>query len=184
MKKYKLKSDIPGHKAGEVFELTYDGAMLDPDGVTAYTASDIQDHPDIMDWFEEVKGSWMPEFGEGYWFVGDDGSMHSRACHGDEYDLGRRTHGNVFHTQEEAEKHRKWLEAVAVLRADTANQPTDWKNADFDKWQVYYNHPKERLVACAYYEGKHAPFVFNNVDDAQRSIAEHEAEWRTFLGVE
>lgn len=183
MRKFRLKLDIPGHTAGEIFTITEAGGLLDAGEYLVFTGEEISRHPDIMDWFEEAENRWRPELGEDYWFVDSYGDVGERVWKSERYDFGRNTMGDVFRTKEEAEAHCKWLMAVAVLRADTADQHPDWAPEETN-WFVAYNHSCKELIVLSCGDIQRLTFAFDNRDDAERSIAEHKAEWLTFLGVE
>ncbi len=60
IKRYRLKYNLPTFKAGDEFELTPRGALVQVingrTGVCAYAASTIERFPNILtDWFEEIK---------------------------------------------------------------------------------------------------------------------------------
>lgn len=184
MKKYRLKADIPGHKAGEIFERGDSGVMYDAEGSVAYTASEVRSHPDIMDWFEEVSERWEPEPGETYYAIDGAGNV-CKMVNAIQYATNDAlTIGNCFRTEEEAEQRRKWLKAEAVLRADTADQRPSWGDPTHLMYQVFYDYEDEKLGIAGISYCRKCPFAFDNRDDAERSIAEHKAEWLTFLGVE
>lgn len=182
MKKYKLKHDIPGYKAGTMLEMRSSG-LYELGGLIAYDAGQLRAHPDIMDWFEEVGERWEPEDGSYYWFANTDGTTSHANWINCASDRSHLALGNCFRTKEEAEAHLKWLKAVAVLRADIANQRPDWLGWK-DVFMVRYSHKTKELFAAVIESVQSAPFVFDNMDDAKRSIAEHMSEWLTFLGVE
>lgn len=184
MKKYRLKADIPGHKAGEIFERGDSGMMYDAEGSVTYTASELHRRPGIMDWFKEVGNGWVPRDGEDYWGIDDTGKVYRFTNYHQDITDNHLAIDNCYRTEGEAEKRLEWLRAVAVLSADTANQHPSWGDDEWNKYQVYYNYQKGKLLVDCWYDGVNSPFSFDNESDARRSITEHKAEWLTFLGIE
>lgn len=182
MKKYRLKKDIPGHKAGEIFEMGICGDLLDEQGHCAYLKETIERHPGIMDWFEGTR--WKPDSGEHYYAVDEEGGVKKMVNNVQYRTDASLAIGNCFRTEEEAKKHREWLKAVTVLQEDTANQQVNWGKPTCLVWQVHYDYHARMLDVNGVSFCRECPFVFGDKADANRSIDEHKKEWLTFLGVD
>lgn len=182
MRRFRLKSNIPGYKAGEIFEMR-DGSLIGPEGFIVYVSTEIQYHPEIMDWFEEIKDRWGPGEMENYWGIDGCGEVYCFTNHYQGITDNHFAIGNCFRTKEEAEAHLKWLKAVAVLRVDTADQHV-LKEASYAGVTVCYSNSTKTLVARILDSSQYSPFMFGSISAANRSINEHRDEWLTFLEVE
>lgn len=125
MKHYTLKKDLPTFKAGEEFYLNENGNLVsvEKEPLVAYSRQTLEEFPDILtDWFEEI--------GAGF-YLADSGEIIKYDSEEDPYCLNyRKSIGNDFETEEEAEK------AVERLRA--------WKRLKdkgfrFDGYDVVHN---------------------------------------------
>ena len=189
MKRYKLKRDIPAFKAGEVFYLSDAGNLFrESDNVPVYGWTIIDKNPNILtDWFEEIKEStrWKPEKFQKYYYVGGDSFVYDDTwANGSAVDNGRFEIGNCFKTEEEAERVKEYLKALAVVRGDATKKFTE----DESNYYVYYSFESNSLcLGCSWSCIKNGIFglpYFATADDVRRSIEIHRHEWLTIFGIE
>lgn len=187
MKRYKLKRDLPTFKAGEIFYISDSGNLLrESDNIAAYSWTTLDKFPNILtDWFEEINGStrWKPEERQDYYCVTSDGSVvkddWSNWC----LDDGRFEIGNCFQTEEEAERVKEYLKALAVVRGDSTSKFTRDRNNFYVYYDIISNH---LAVEPSFYDLENGIFglpYFATTKDAQRSIDLHKSEWLTIFGV-
>ena len=188
MKRYKLKRDLPTFKAGEIFYISETGNLLrESDNVPAYSWSTIDKFPNILtDWFEEVNEStrWKPEADQKYYFSDNDGSVGYNRWDGDHIDRNRFEIGNCFQTEEEAERVKEYLKALAVVRGDATTRFVK----SGDNWYIYYdtdsNSLESSISRTMLDNGIFGLPYFATREDAQRSIERHKKEWLTIFGIE
>lgn len=187
MKRYKLKRDLPTFKAGEIFRLSDAGNLFrESDNVPAYGWTILNKFPNILtDWFEEINEStrWKPKERQDYYCVTSDGSVvkddWSNWC----LDDGRFEIGNCFQTEEEAERIKEYLKALAVVRGGATSKFTKGR----DNWYVYYdtdsNSLESSISRSMLDNGIFGLPYFATTEDAKRSIEQHKKEWLTIFGV-
>ena len=189
MKRYKLKRDIPAFKAGEIFYLSDAGNLFrEIDNVPAYSWSTIDKFPNILtDWFEEIEEPtrWKPEKFQKYYYVGNYGSVYNdNWANGSPIDNGRFNIGNCFQTEEEAERVKEYLKALAAVRGDATKEFV----RDGNNWYVYYDTDSNSLessISCSMLDnGISGLPYFVTREDAKRSIKLQKNEWLTIFGVE
>lgn len=188
MKRYKLKKDTPAFKAGTECYIEEAGNMVPCRGIsyTIVHKDQLEKNPDILtDWFEEVKEPtrWKPEVDQEYYSLGRDGSVMNDDWVGISVDCDRFEIGNCFQTEEEAERVKEYLKALAVVRGDAISKFTGGKS----NYYVVYNTSYNCLdVSDNCYLIKNGIFglpYFATREDAQRSIDLHKNEWQTIFGV-
>lgn len=188
MKRYKLKKDTPAFKAGTECYIEEAGNMVPCRGIsyTIVHKDQLEKNPNILtDWFEEIKEStrWKPEARQDYYCVTSDGSVvkddWSNWC----LDDGRFEIGNCFQTEEEAERVKEYLKALAVVRGDATSEFVKYN----DNWFIGYDPEHKSIDAfCNAYTARNGIFglpYFATREDAQRSIELHKSEWQTIFGV-
>lgn len=188
MKRYKLKRDLPTFKEGEIFYLSDAGNLIrESDNVPAYSWSTIDKFPNILtDWFEEIKEQtrWRPEKFQNYYHVGGDGFVYSDTwANGSAVDNGRFEIGNCLQTEEEAERVREYLKALAVVRGDGTSKFARDRNNFYVYYDIISNH---LAVGVSFYDLENGIFglpYFATTKDAKRSIEQHKNEWLTIFGV-
>lgn len=189
MKKYKLVKDLPAFKAGTECYIEEAGHMVPCRGIsyTIVHKDQLEKNPNILtEWFEEINEStrWKPEARQDYYCVTSDGSVvkddWSNWC----LDDGRFEIGNCFQTEEEAERVKEYLKALAVVRGDATSKFVK----DKGNWFVGYDTILKSLKpSFNVYEVRNGVFglpYFATKDDAQRSIEQHKNEWLTIFGFE
>lgn len=92
--------------------------------------------------------------------------------------------GNCFRTRDEAEQLLEWLKARKTLLDDAKGFEPDWFNNEQYKYYLSYDTEEHRFeidfcryVVCGY------DIYFETEEEAKKSLKEHEAEWRIFMGL-
>lgn len=180
MKRYKLLKDLPFAKAGEIFDDQYEDGIL-----TFYHQNrtiDIYktDIENFEEWFEEVR-----TFGEYYYVIDvghvgylEDGNYRPNDT------LGRMKIGNIFKTQEEAEKYLEYLKAKEVIKQDTKGFKPDWNNSIEKKYCAYWDLEKDKPVSEFEYVAKESTIYFETRYSIEESFKKHREEWKTYLTYE
>lgn len=193
MKRYKLLKDLPTFNKGDVFYLSVLGHLVrEKDGVIAYSKPTLEEFNILdSDWLEEIPEEykrWRADKGGLYWYVSSYSEARGATCSSMELycstDDYRRSIGNYFKTEAEAEKAAEWLKAFTTLRDDTKGFKPDWEKDDQEKWAVIYDYQDDKLAQCYCYSIQRSIIFFANVNDAVESIKKHKREWKTFYGVE
>lgn len=203
MKKYKLKRDLPTFKAGQEFWLSPRGdlmtktlwgdrsinpTMVFKEDKTVYKATELQKFPNILeDWFEEIpekqKTVWDLKIDDVYYWL--NGCMIERMCWiGDAEDEEDRDYGNVFLTEEEAEKELVRRKAKVILERDIKGFKPDWENNEQLKFGIAYNAIKDRLIIQEERGYCFTHIYFATIEDAEASIKAHRKEWKIWLQCE
>lgn len=194
MKRYKLLKDLPFAKAGTVFTRN---TFKSKDGLSDYdyleTSILLDGNKDetvfgikrnyfvnnFDDWFEEVR-----TFGEYYYVIDvghvgylEDGNYRPNDT------LGRMKIGNIFKTQEEAEKYLEYLKAKAIIKQDAKGFKPNWKNCE-NKYYGYWNSGKDSLGYLVSYITKYSDICFKTEEDIKESFKKHPEEWKTYLTYE
>ena len=188
---YKLKSDLPTFKAGDVFKINWSGHLEYVKGaqeikegheLIAYTKMTLDKFPTILtDWFEEMPDfdtykKWRAEIGEGYWFVGDDGKISFANDYNSSADLYRWSTGNYFESKTETEEYREYLYAFDTLLTD-AKGGGYVIGGDYN-WNVYYNNRLKNYDSIDGIDGPQIGGVwFQDLNTLERSIKQHRREW-------
>lgn len=188
MKRYKLKKDLPTFNEGEIFYLSDAGNLFrESDNVPAYSWSTIDKFPNILtDWFEEIKEPtrWKPETDQKYYSLDSNGFVHNNIWADDSIDSSRFKIGNCFQTEEEAEKVKEYLKALAVVRGDATSEFVKGKC----NWYVFYDFVAGYLNSDYNFSViKNGIFClpyFASEEEARRSIELHKNEWLTIFGIE
>ena len=188
MKRYKLKKDLPAFKAGTECYIEEAGHMVPCRGIsyTIVHKDQLEKNPNILtDWFEEIKEQtrWKPEVDQEYYSLGRDGSVMNDDWVGISVDHDRFEIGNCFQTEDEAERVKEYLKALAVVRGDATGKFIRGTS----NWYVYYDVTSNHLaVGVSFYDLENGIFglpYFATTKDAQRSIEQHKNEWLTIFGV-
>lgn len=158
------------HKVGEVEEWaklgTYSRALIENGFV------------EVVDDTEE------PLRGEYYYFVSGSGTVSEYIWDGDDVDRNHKEFGNLYRTEEEAQRALAWLKAVKVLRRDS--QKSMAHASPTVRFYVWLNFSELTISALLTRTGRRScqnPFPFANEDDTKASIEAHAEEWKTFFGV-
>lgn len=190
MKRYKLLKDTPAFKAGTECYIEEAGNMVPCRGIsyTIVHKDQLENNPNILtDWFEEIKETtrWKPDEDQKYYYVSSSSLvLHDVWSNSSTIDNGRFEIGNIFQTEEEAERAAENLKALAVVRGDATSKFTE----DESNYYVYYSFEINSLrLGCSWNCIKNGTFglpYFETAEDAQRSIKLHRKEWLTIFGIE
>ena len=190
MKRYKLLKDLPFAKAGTVFTRN---AFKSKDGLSDYdyleTSILLDGNQDetvfgikrnyfvnnFDDWFEEVR-----TFGEYYYVIDvghvgylEDGNYRPNDT------LGRMKIGNIFKTQEEAEKYLEYLKAKEVIKQDTEGFEPDWSNDGQWKYTGAWDFSHNKFRIRSELTLKYNSIYFGYEEDIEESFKKHPDEWKT-----
>lgn len=189
MKRYKLKKDTPAFKAGTECYIEEAGHMVPCRGIsyTIVHKDQLEKNPNILtDWFEEIEEStrWKPETRQDYYCVTSDGSVvkddWSNWC----LDDGRFEIGNCFQTEEEAERVKEYLKALAIVRGDATTEFIKGRNNFYVVYDAAYNYLVVKDKSYYIENGIFGLPYFATKEDAERSIEQHRHEWLTIFGIE
>ena len=189
MKRYKLKKDTPAFKAGTECYIEEAGHMVPCRGIsyTIVHKDQLEKNPNILtDWFEEINESnrWKPEYRQDYYCVTSDGSVVKDDWSNWDLDDGRFEIGNCFQTEEEAERVKEYLRALAVVRGDATTKFTKGRNNFYVVYDAAYNCLVVKDKSYYIENGIFGLPYFATEEDAQRSIEQHRNEWLTIFGIE
>ena len=204
MRKFKLLKDLPGVPAGTVLikndgnnSLHLDNAAetvlpISLVGKVVYLSAMGIFTSDSSEWLEEIEldyKRWRAGFEKPYFYLNHDAkvlSSHEDYCSVDD---DRHRYGNYFQTEEEAQAHADYLEALAVVRDDAKGFKPDWADDRQSKYYVCYLHEREGLCLFDDVIRRHAdngvfglPY-FETQEDAKASIEKHGEEWKTIFGI-
>ena len=148
----------------------------------------IKENPELLEenteLLEEKNGRWKPEDGDRYWLVNTLGTVNNSFWGNDKYDQWRYLQRNVFETEEEAQEHLDYLNALAVIRDDAGDFEPDWDDDEQEKWYGYFSTIFKkfdvRTVNSAVCIGV---IHFPSKKSIQHSQKVHRKEWEIVLGV-
>lgn len=116
-------------------------------------------------------GVWKPKNGKRYFYVGGNGYVWEDPWEDCDDDNGRYAIGNVFYTEEEAERHVQRLKVKQRLRELAGEFKPDWKSLDERNWCVIYDHTNNILKsACVNTQQGASEIYFPTQEAAQRAI--------------
>jgi len=125
---------------------------------------------------KEKKGLWKPKDGENYKFIGIAGVVFSEPwAGGDGICKTRLEIGNVFPTEEAAEKHLEKLKAIQRIKVYIAENcedfTPDWSDGQKKKWYIYCRE-KNILTCDATYSRNYGSIIplLVSWEDAQKVI--------------
>ncbi len=190
MKYYKLLKDLPTFEAGDLFYISEYGALVYDDGgygVMAYSQSELERFPNILtEWFEEIQeptnsSNWKPKKGDQVFLLGGNGQIFSSSWVGANSDNKWLEFGNTYRTEEEAEKARDRRLAEVRLRKTSTFKP-DWKNEKYGYSIFYGPRSKKLFVTIRTIDGGEI-VRYATQEEAEKSIKEHEADWKKYFGI-
>nr|DAD69477.1 MAG TPA: protein of unknown function DUF4907 [Myoviridae sp. ctqMr7] len=189
MKKYRLKKNLPYAKAGEIFDDQYEDGIL-----TFYhqnkTIDIYKKNIDNFDeWFEEVKETETFEVPDEYYIpiiyadkigittlkIGNDTVVHQPLY------INSQSVGLAFKTEEEAERHIKYLKAKAIIKQDTNGFKPNWNNENESKYYGYWDSKDNKPYWYVLGVNKVSDIFFKSSEDIKESFAKHPEEWKTYL---
>lgn len=199
IKRYRLKKDLPQCKAGEVLTLSGSGNLgkkgkVKGDFVLVLDHNTITRNPGILNnskWFEEIpekqKTVWDLKEGDKYWGI-ELSNLTGFSVGEYEFNLRARHYrevGDVFLTEEDAEKELARRKAKVILERDTKGFKPNIDNLNQKRYYVSYDPTRKKLWSdYEDFDSVSRLIVFKSLEDAEASIKTHEKEWKTYLGVE
>lgn len=187
---YKLKTDLPTLKAGDLFYLDQNGNLCHKEtGIIEYHYITLEKFPDALEKFwepvEEEYKRWRAKNGEPYFYVDECVKVIPSSEEHDSVDGDCYRYGNYFQTREEAQALADYLKALAVVRDDAKGFVPDWSDNEQEKWHVA--DVDGGLLAIYTVRTVEAGIFglpyFQSKADAEVSITKHTAEWLTIFGV-
>lgn len=92
--------------------------------------------------------------------------------------------GNIFKTQEEAEKRIDYLKAKTILKQDTKGFKPNWQDEDEYKYSAYWNINRSEPDYDTTISERGARIFFRNQKQIEESFKKHPEEWKTYLTYE
>ena len=190
MKYYKLLKDLPTFKAGDLFYISEYGALVYDDGgygVMAYAQSTLEKFPNILtEWFEEIQeptnsSNWKPKKGEKYFYINEYGDVEWEVWNDDDADNRLMAMGLVYRTEEECEEARDRRLAEIRLRRTSDFKP-DWKNEKYG-YSIFYGPCSKKLFVTIRTIDGGEIVRYATQEEAEKSIKEHEADWKKYFGI-
>lgn len=129
---------------------------------------------------------WGPKEGDVYCYIQTNtNNVGVTSWVDDDFDRGVNKVGNIFRTEDEAEKAVEWLKARKVLFDDAKGFKPNWRDPYELKYQVELvhdtpSHPELEAWSMHSVQGTPGPF-FATAEDANASIKAHEKEWKIYL---
>lgn len=187
MTKYRLKKDLPTLKAGAIFS-DKDGEEMSWGSNLHHTAESgmfyrfyTKEIDNFDEWFEPVADEW-PQKGDTYWTVAPDGTSFLDNWGDFAGCRDRRAIGNVFKTEESAQRFVDYLKAVEAVRHDEGfmkmSRKIDYAPCGYGLYQDHSKSIVPSTVDCSAHAGE---FYFDTYAHAQASLDKHRDEWQTIL---
>lgn len=120
---------------------------------------------------------WKPEENETYYYSYSDGHIEKATCDNRNMDKNRYAIGNCFKTKEEAEfalERQKVIMELKRFALEHNEKEIDWSNRCQNKYFLYFNHDKNRIMISYYYIYQYIcePIYFTSEKIAQQAIKE------------
>lgn len=189
-KKYRLLWDLPFAEAGEIFTRGTD-LRNGIDYIEIYKKANPEDYEETCfgfkmnffldnfeEWFEE-----LPDLNE-YFYITDDGKVDFVVEENHNLSQRRMAIGNIFKTQEEAEKRIEYLKAKTVIKEDRKGFKPNWQDEDEYKYSAYWSNRRNKPEYDADYMEKEPTIMFKSQNDIEESFKKHPEEWETYLTYE
>lgn len=126
-----------------------------------------------------------PNVGDLYWCIDDVGAVDQATWLDDNEDFYRLTIGNIYKSKEDGQYAIKWQTALANIERDAPRWSIKWENSSQGKWGVYYDHPGKKLDCTDWSSHQHSILPsYESEEQALKSIANHEADFKILFGVE
>lgn len=95
------------------------------------------------------KGPWKPEKGKAYWHVTSMGfTADSATYHANGADRGRLAFGNIFSSEENAQKASKVMRThnriLQYIIENDSDWEADWNDRSQKKWFIRFNHDENK----------------------------------------
>ena len=118
----------------------------------------------LNDDFQELKakkqnnGRWVPGHGEIYYYIGSGLVVDPTKNYNQEYDKNRILVGNCYKTEEDGEKERDRIIAIAevnqIIREENGDRVIDWNDSGQNKYMLCYNYENEFLETSMLFKQK------------------------------
>lgn len=125
----------------------------------------------------------LPDLNE-YFYITDDGKVDFVVEENHNLSERRMAIGNIFKTQEEAEKRIDYLKAKTILKQDTKGFKPNWQDGDEYKYSAYWSNRRNKPEYDADYMEKEPTIMFKSKNDIEESFKKHPEEWKTYLTYE
>lgn len=123
----------------------------------------------------QAEKAW-PQNNHHYWFVDTDGRTDTSRWASDRIDAARMAIGNVFRTEEDAEREaerRKVLTRLRQLERESwGDGKADWKNTRQDKWYLFFSHHDGTWNTERYTSVQDQGSVYFATEEAARAAVE------------
>lgn len=187
---YRLKKGLRNVRAGVIFTTNQNCDLCCPYGKEIIIAHDVFDmFPGLLDeYFEEIPEQLKMVFdlkdGDECWMLSVDLKPIQIEWRDTPYHSYLRQLGLIYLTKEKLEKELARRKAKVILERDTKGFKPDWDKCQY-KYEVYYDYDvKTFFVTDSQNAPSHEELWFATKDDAEKSIRNHEKEWKIYLGVE
>lgn len=145
----------------------------------AYAKETLEEFPNILkDWFEELL-----DLNE-YFYITDDGKVDFVVEENHSLSRRRMAIGNIFKTEEEAEKYLEYLKAKAIIKQDAKGFKPNWSDDEQPKHYGHCHVESERLWRDIECTEKRSTIYFKSVKDIEESLDNHPDEWKAYLTYE
>lgn len=127
--------------------------------------------------------SW-PQGGDSYWSLDADGNTERAQWDAWPSDHERRSIGNLFKTEEEAETHVRYLKALTRVKGSSSFVP-EWDDTDQMKHFVAYDTDRQALHTNCTSSYVHigTPVYYESREGAEQAIKDHKEDFLILAGV-
>lgn len=145
--------------------------------ITPYTAQWLIDNG----FAEKVEKKW-PTYDDQHWYVDRAGDVMSNRWTCDSFDDRLKAIGNVFKTEESAQRFIDYLKAVETVRHDEGfMKPSRKINYSPCGYGVYRGFGKSIIAEVSDTTVSAGEFYFDTHEHAKASVEAHQPEWQTIL---
>lgn len=136
---------------------------------------------------EEVKesGWWRPKKGDKYYFIDDSGYIKCDIWDNSFWEVDRYKMGNVFKTEEAADRYRDYMEAIATVRQDEGvltpeqiREKESWHCDVYYIWKTIAGDCRVKKLDLANIYACPNAIFFDEASDAEASLEKHPDEWK------
>lgn len=189
MKVYRLKKNLKHVHAGTLFRLDYCGDLTSHGDVSMRIPFSVFDtFPGLFEeYFEEIpetpKTVYDLEDGDKCFLIEATGwnVFPDEIEWSDCYEPDREI-GDIFLTQEDANKEIERRKAREILRRDTKGFKPDWKKEEC-VFFVAFDGSRRKFITDWDHTNVSDHIYFRTITDTEESIKNHEKEWKIYLGV-
>ena len=131
---------------------------------------------------------WVPEIGEEYWAVSNDGEVCKFVWEGDGYDLHFKLTGAMFKTKEEAQHHLNKIKFLAQMKIDFEDNSDeiDWSTGSATKYHIQFRHSTHEIeVDCWTRIQQQGAMLTTNREWLEQYIIDNETQLKKYcFGIE